>query len=207
MNLEFLFHFFWFLAPFLGILAFLAAAALLLTPRRRPDTLNDVAMFVREIDVLELAALLEPIVPQTLRKSLSDKDYRPVLNLQIRLVREYLSRVNHNRRIIHKWVAGEYAKIARKEIKNFTAREHLVVEAQYIAVKLRRHLLVAKFKLWMWEVLRMDLWPEQMLPRVPNLRVLYGVNMLANYRRLIEIMHMLSPANPGHMHEMRNMEF
>ena len=202
MNLEFLFHLFWFLAPFLGILALLAVAALVLTPRRPPDTLNDVAMFVRQMDVLELAALLDPIVPQTLRKSLSDKDYRSVLVLQIRLVREYLNRVNHNRCVLHKWVAGEYAKIARKDIKNLTAREHLVVEALYIAVKLRRHLLVAKFKLWIWGVLRMDRWPEQLLPRIPNLRVLYGVNMLANYRRLTEIIHILSQVNPGHTNEM-----
>jgi len=52
--------------------------------------------------------------------------------------------------------------------------------------------VAAQGKLWLWAVLRIDRWPEKLLPRIPNLRVLHGIELLANYRRLTEITRMLS---------------
>ena len=80
-----------FVLPFLGALALLALAARYTVYRRPPSTLDDVAHFVRQVDVLELAALLDPLVPLTLKGSLSDEAYRRELDTHIRLVREYLA--------------------------------------------------------------------------------------------------------------------
>jgi len=188
-------------APLLGVfvvLAGLLAATLRLTVYRRPpDTLDDASLFVRRMDVLELAALLDPIVPQTLRKSLSDQAYRRELDLQIRLVREYLARVEHNCRVIYKWAEGEFTSIASKDPKNYSAQECLLVELLSVASGLRKHLIVAHLKLWTWGVLRMDRWPSRLLPRIPSLQVVHGVNLLANYRRITEITRLLSENGYG----------
>jgi len=189
-----------FLLPFLGALALLALAARFTVYRRPPSTLDDVAVFVRQVDVLELAALLDPLVPLTLRESLSDKAYRRELDTHIRLVREYLERVNHNVRVIQNWVAGEYAQMAGKDPKNYNQQEQLVVEALRTATELRMYAVAAHVKLWIWGALRIDCWPAQLLPRIPNLRVLHGINLLAKYRRLTEITLMLS-RNHRHGHE------
>ena len=61
----------------------------------------------------------------------------------------------------------------------------------------RTYALAAEAKLWIWGALRMDRWPTRLLPRVPNLRVLYGVDLLVNYRRLSEITRTLSR---NHLH-------
>ena len=192
MNLASAAHVVLFLLPFLGALALLALAARFTVYRRPPCSLEDVAFFVRQVDVLELAALLDPLVPLKLRESLSDEAYRRELDIHIRLVREYLDRVNHNVRVIQNWVAGEYSRMAGKDPKEYSLDEQLVVEALQTATELRFYALAAQVKLWIWGALRIDRWPAQLLPRVPNLRILFGVNLLGNYRRLTEITRTLS---------------
>jgi hypothetical protein len=199
MNFSSALHALLFLLPFLGVLALLALAARYTVYRRPPSTLDDVALFVRRVDVLELAALLDPLVPLTLRESLSDEAYRRELDTHIRLVREYLDRVNHNVRVIQNWVSGEYAHMAGKDPKEYNLQEQLVVEALQMATELRLYAVGASVKLWIWGALRIDRWPAHLLPRIPNLRVLHGVELLANYRRLTEITRALSRSRgPGH---------
>jgi len=197
MNVSFLLHAAAFLLLFLLALTLLFAAAHFIFRRKFTDSLDHVAMFVRPLDVLDLAALLDPMVPRTLRKSLSDRGYRDALELHIRLVREHLQRVDHNVRIIQNWVIAEYAGIAGRSVETYTARDHLVVEAQEIAKKLRRCMLAASLKLWIWDVLCVDIWPLRFLPSIPNLRVIYGMNLLASYRRLADITRSLSLEHGG----------
>ena len=187
MNLASLLYAVPLLGVFVVVAALLALALKLTVYRRPPDKLADAAMFMRRMDVLELAALLDPMVPQMLQRSLSDEAYRRELDLQIRLVREYLDRVDHNCRVIYKWAEGEYVRIAAQKPEERAQQVHLLVEILSVAAKLRKHLLVAHLKLWVWSVLRMDRWPVRLLPRIPSLQVLNGVNLLANYRRLTEI--------------------
>ena len=196
MNIASVLHVWWLFLPFLGALALLALAARFTVYRRPPCSLDDVASFVRQVDVLELAALLDPLVSRTLRESLSEEAYRRELDTHIRLVREYISRVNHNVQVIQSWVAGEYSQLAKKEPKEYNQREQLVVEALQTATELRIYSLAAQAKLWVWALLRIDRWPQQLLPRVPNLRVLFGVNLLVSYRRLTEITLALSRKEP-----------
>jgi hypothetical protein len=186
--------------PFLAVLVLLALAARFTVYRRPPSSLQDVAVFLRRVDVLELAALLDPQVPRQLRESLSDAEYRRELDIHIRMVREYLSRVNHNVRVIQNWVAGEYSKMEKKSPEEYSRHDELVVEALQAATELRMYAMAAQVRLWIWGALRIDLFPEQFLPKVPTLRILFGVDLLTNYRRLAEIMRTLSE-NYRHGHE------
>ena len=68
----------------------------------------------------------------------------------------------------------------------------MVLEALQLAIDLRIYSLVARVKVWSWTVFRMYRWPALLLPRVTDLRVQYGVNVLAKYRRLTEIAAALS---------------
>lgn len=192
MNIASAWHASLFLFPFLAALALLALAARYTVYRRPPSTLDDVALFLRQVDMLELAALLDPLVPLTLRESLSDEAYRRELDTHIRLVREYLDRVNHNVRVIQNWVAGEYAHMGGKNPEEYSMHERLVVEALEKATELRIYAIAARIKLWLWGTLRIDRWPERLLPRIPNLRVLRGIELLGSYRRLTEITQILA---------------
>lgn len=189
-----------FLLLVLAALVFFVFAARFTIYRRRPCSLEDVAVLVRKVDVMELAALLDPLVPVKLRESLSPEDYRRELDTHIRLVRELVSRVNHNVHVIRNWVAGEYAQMSRKETKRPSLDEQLVVEALQTANSLCIYILVAEAKLRIWRALRMDRWPTQLLPSVPSLRVLYGIDLLVNYRRLTEITQVLS-RNHGRVYQ------
>jgi hypothetical protein len=192
MNLAAVAHALLFLLPFLGALAVLALAARFTVYRRPPCSLQDVAFFVRQVDVVELAALLDPQVPRKLRETLSDEAYRRELDVHIRVVSEYIIRVNHNVRVIQSWVAGEYSRMEGKDPKEYSSYDKLVVEALQTAMELRIYAVAAQVKLRVWGILRVDRWPTQILPSVPNLRTLSGVNLLVNYRRLTEITRTLS---------------
>jgi hypothetical protein len=187
MNTGSLLHYVPLLLPFVGALVLLAGAALAFFYPRPPDTLDHVAMFVRQLDALDLAALLDPSVSLALRKSLSGQAYRRELDVHIRLVREYFSRVNHNVHVLHDWILGEYAPMAGKDAGEYTARERLVVEALQTAKLLKRSMLAVNFTLWIWGVVRIDRWPVRFLPNISNLRVQYGVNVLVNYGRLANL--------------------
>ncbi len=194
-------HVWLFLLPFLGALALLILAARFTVYRRPPGSLEDLAFLVRRVDVVELAALLDPQVPLKLRESLSEEAYRRELDTHIRLVREYLSRVNHNVQVIQNWVAGEYPHMKGKYPEDYSRNERLVLEALETATELRIYAVAAQCKLWVWRVLRVDLWPAQHLPQVPNLGMLFGINLLVNYRRLTEITRTLS-RNNSHGHQL-----
>ena len=57
-----------------------------------------------------------------------------------------------------------------------------------VAIELRIYSLAADIKLWFWTTR----WPRRLLPRLADLRVQGGVNVLAKYRRLTEVAGILS---------------
>jgi len=181
-----------FLLPFLVALVFLAVVARTTVFRPRPHKIDHVILFVRKLDVSDFELLLDAGQEWTLRQSLSNETFRTTQEDRIRLIREYLRRVAHNVEAIHLWIAGEYELIKDKDRNSYSERDALVLEALQLAIDLRVYSLVACVKVWFWTVLRMYRWPALLLPRVTNLRVQRGVNVLAKYRRLTEIAAALS---------------
>jgi len=181
-----------FLLPFLCVLVFLAVVARTTFFRARPHRIDHVILFVRKLDVSDLELLLDAGEEWALRQSLTREAFRSAQEDRIRLVREYLHRVAHNVQVIQLWVAGEYELIKDKDRDAYTEKDSLVLEALQVAIDLRLYSLAACIKVWLWMVLRMYRWPSMLLPRVTDLRVQCGVNVLAKYRRLAELAGILS---------------
>ena len=181
-----------FLLPFVCALVFLAVIARTTVFRPRPHKIDHVILFVRKLDVSDFELLLDAGQEWTLRQSLSNETFRTTQEDRIRLIREYLRRVAHNVEAIHLWIAGEYELIKDKDRNSYSEKDALVLEALQLAIDLRIYSLVARVKVWSWTVFRMYRWPALLLPRVTDLRVQYGVNVLAKYRRLTEIAAALS---------------
>src|SRR5207253_3018896 len=140
----------------------------------------------------DLEVLLDTGKEWTLRQSLSLEAFRVAQEDRIRLVREYLRRVAYNVEVIQIWVGGEYELIKDKDRDGYTETDFLVIEALQVAIELRIYSLAADIKLWFWTTLRMYRWPKLLLPRLADLRVQGGVNVLATYRRLTEVAGILS---------------
>lgn len=181
-----------FLLPFVCALIFLAVIARTTVFRARPHKIDHVILFVRRLDVSDFEVLLDASQEWTLRQSLSNETFRTTQEDRIRLIREYLRRVAHNVEVIHLWVAGEYELIKDKDRDSYSEKDALVLEALQLAIDLRVYSLVACIKVWFWTVFRMYRWPPLLFPRVTDLRVQYGVNVLAKYRRLTQIAAALS---------------
>jgi hypothetical protein len=181
-----------FLLPFVCALVFLAVVARTIVFRARPHKIDHVILFLRKLDVSDFEALLDAGDEWTLQQSLSSESFRRSQEDRIRLVREYLHRVAHNVEAIQLWVAGEYELIKNKDRDSYTEKDSLVLEALQVAIDLRVYSLVARIKVWFWTVFRMCRWPGMLIPRVTDLRVQCGVNVLTKYRRLTEVTATLS---------------
>ena len=181
-----------FLLPFVCALLFLAVVARTTVFRPRPHKIDHVILFLRKLDVSDFEVLLDAGDEWTLQQSLSSESFRRSQEDRIRLVREYLYRIAHNVEAIQLWVAGEYELIKDKDRDSYTDKDSLVLEALQVAIDLRVYSLVACIKVWFWTVFRMYQWPDMLIPRVTELRVQCGVNVLAKYRRLTEVTATLS---------------
>jgi len=185
MSIEFL------LPVFLGI-AFLAVVILITVYRPHPHNIDHVILFARRLDPSDLEGLLDAGEEWNLRHSLTTWAFRTAQEDRIRLAREYLRRVAHNAELIQLWVMQEYELIEGKERAAYTERDLLVVEALQLAIDLRLYSLAACLRIWFWMALRMYRLPQMLLPRVTDLRVQCGVNVLVKYRRLTELAGTLS---------------
>jgi|ERR1700730_673109 len=190
-----------FLFPFFCALVLLALVARRIVYPVRHHDIDHVIFLIRKLEVSDLEVLLDVGAEWTLRRSLSPEAYRGAQEDRIRLIREYLRRVAHNVEMIQLWVAGEYELIKDKDRDTYTEKDSLVAEALQVALELRVYTLGARTKVWFWTVLRMDLWPRLLVPRLSDLRVQCGVNVLAKYRRLTEVAGILSLGYGNSYHE------
>jgi hypothetical protein len=166
-------------------IAFLGAVALATIYKPRAHDIDNVILLARKVDPTDLETLFDPGAEWSLRRSLTIGAFRTAQEDRIRLVREYLRRVVHNTNLIHLWVMREERMLAGKDPKEYTQRDSLIVEAFDLATEIRLYWFGAGFRLWLWMVLRVYRWPSKVIPRVSDLRVQCGVDVIEKYRRLI----------------------
>jgi hypothetical protein len=173
-------------------IVFLAVVALTTVYGPRGHDIDNVILLARKLDPSDLEMLLDAGAEWSLRRSLTTWAFRVTQEDRIRLVREYLQRVGHNAELIQLWVTQENQLLEGKPHEEYTERDLLVVEAVRLALELRLYSIAASLRIWFWMLLRMYRWPRLLLPRVTDLRVQCGVDVIEKYRRLTELAVALS---------------
>lgn len=181
-----------FVLPFVLVFGLLVLFASTLFYRPRYYDIDEVILLLRKLDASALQMLLDPGEEWSLQQLLGSQSFRIEQEARIRLLREYLRRVAHNVEVIQLWVAGEYEFIKDKDRATYTEKDCLVAEALQVALELRIYSLAARIKLWFWSVLPVYRLPQRLTPRLADLRMQCGVNVLAKYRRLTEVADTLS---------------
>jgi hypothetical protein len=158
----------------------------------RPHDIDYVILLARRLDLSDLEVLLDAATEWNLRRSLNAGAFRSTQEDRIRLVREYLRRVDHNAGLIQLWLMREKALFWNKKPEDYSARERLVVEAFDLAMEIRFHWLGANSRTLLWILFRAHRWPRIWIPRVSDLRIQNGIDILRRYRRLTELAITLS---------------
>jgi hypothetical protein len=179
------------LLPAVYGIVLLVVVALTTVYRARPHDIDHVILLARKLDPADLEMLLDAGAEWNLRRSLTPWAFRAAQEDRIRLVREYLQRVGHNAALIQLWVMPENQLLEGKAREKYTERDLLVVEAARLALELRLYSIAVSLRIWFWMLFRMYRWPR-LLPRVTDLRVQCGVNVIEKYRRLTELAVALS---------------
>lgn len=151
-----------------------------------------VILLARKLETSDLEMLLDAGAEWSLRRSLTTWSFRAAQEDRIRLVREYVWRVSHNTELIQLWVMGEKQRLEGKNRGEYAERDARIVEALQLAIELRLYSIAARLRIWSWMVLRVYCWPRMVIPRVTDLRVQCGVNVVDKYRRLTELAVALS---------------
>ncbi len=189
------------LLPILFGVAFLAVAAWTTVYGPRGHDVDNVILLARKFDPSDLEMLLDAGAEWGLRRSLTTQAFRTAQEDRIRLAREYLQRVGHNTEMIQLWVTQENRLLQGKPREEYSERDLLVVEAVRLALELRLYSLAASLRISLWMVLRVYRWPRLLLPRVTDLRVQCGVDVIEKYRRLTELAVALSARYGTNYHD------
>lgn len=163
-----------------------------LTLFRSRYELSDVILFVRKLEVEDLAKLLDPGEEWVSRNLYSEKEFRKLQRERMRLAIEYLRRVGHNAEVIQTWATSLYEKIKYKTDIDFTRQDFLVCELVDLSTELRICNAAALLKATFWLVFLSHLWPLKFIPRMTELRTTGEVDVVKKYRMLIEISTALS---------------
>jgi hypothetical protein len=148
--------------------------------------LPQVIHFVRNLNVVELAELLDPHEEWALRTLNSPDEFRKLQRERIRLAFEYLRRLGHNAEVIQSWAMDLRKGLHGKAPEDFTIQDRLVCELVELSTDLRIYNLVATVKVALWVVLRMHLWPMGHVPRISDLRTIGDLDVVKRYRSLVE---------------------
>lgn len=174
----------------LVVAAFFFLGVLRMTVYRSCYSLPEVILFVRKLDVAELAKLLDPNEEWALRNLYSKKEFRRIQRERMRLAIEYLRRVGHNAEVIQTWATALHEKIKHKT--DFNQQDILIYELVEQSTELRICNAVALAKVSFWLIFLSHLWPLRYVPRIPNLRRTGEVDVVGKYKTLIEISTSLS---------------
>jgi hypothetical protein len=180
------------LLPVVYGIVLLVVVALTTVYAARAHDIDHVILLARKLDTSDLEMLLDAGAEWSLRQCLTIRSFQAAQEDRMRLVREYLRRVSHNVELIQLWVTQERQLLEGKNREEYTERDSLVVEALQLAIELRLYSLAANLRIRFWMALRAYRWPRRLIPRVPDLRVQCGVNVIEKYRRLIELAVTLS---------------
>lgn len=193
------------LVPAVYGIVLLAVVALTTVYGSRSHDIDHVILLARKLDPSDLEMLLDAGAEWSLRRSLTSWAFRAAQEDRIRLVREYLQRVSHNAELIQLWVTHDNQLLEGKARAEYTERDLLVVEAAQLALELRLYSIAVSVRIWFWMMLLVYRWPRMLVPRVTDLRVQCGVNVIEKYRRLTELAVALS-AQYGKKYQVRLFE-
>ena len=175
------------LFPILLVAAFFVSVVRAVFYQPRYRCLEDVILFMRKLGAAELDALTDAGKEWGLRNLVSLHEFRTVQRERYRLAYEYLKRLAHNAAVIQAWGSEMYETIRFKSREAMTAQDLLVEEIVELSTELRLHSMVALVRITIWIVLQMHCWPLKWTPRLSDLRVIGGIDMVRKYQQLIQV--------------------
>ncbi|HLJ87539.1 MAG TPA: hypothetical protein VKZ53_12005 [Candidatus Angelobacter sp.] len=133
-------------------------------------TIDEVTVFLRRIDWDETREVFDLARERTLRGVLSDEHFRRTMRIRIHEVREFLSRMYHNVRVLHEWANTELGDILDKPVNECSERENQIRAIADRAAYFRVLTGLRLCKVTFWTLLRIERLPFVRIPSVAALR-------------------------------------
>jgi hypothetical protein len=155
--------------------------------QRRYRRIDDVVSFARRLSIEDFERITDPAEEWLLRRSMSTPEFKALQRQRMRLCAEYLSRVAHNGEIIQGWSYRDHT-ISRSTISNpGDEKTYLLWELSRNATEVRIFALITRLKVAVWLLLRADLLPMRMIPKLNTVRTTAGFNLLISYQGMTDL--------------------
>lgn len=174
-----------------GVAISMILAARVTIYRRRYTHISDVATFARRLVIDDFERITDPAEEWRLR-TLARSDFRELVRQRMRLCAEYLARVAHNAEVVQGWSNHEYFESLSRLRNPADEKTYLLWEIAKTATEIRLFALMMRVEVGFALVLRLDLLPLSLVPRIYKIRTVAGVDLLGTYKTMIDLVKQVS---------------
>ncbi len=175
-----------------GVLISMIIAARVTIYRRRYRHISDVATFARRLAIDDFERITDPAEEWVMRASLAGPEFRQFQRQRMCLCAEYLARVAHNAEVVQGWSNHEHSESMSRLRNPADKKTYLLWELAKTATEIRLYTLVMRLEVGLWLVLRLDLLPLPLVPRLDRIRTVAGRDLMVAYRTMVDLAKQVS---------------
>jgi hypothetical protein len=172
-----------------GIAALMVALTLLfrsMVLKSRYSSIEAAVLFMRRLNIFDFEQIVDPAAEWSLRR-ISGREFRRLQRQRMRLCAEYLARMAHNAEVTQGWSNRDHSEASSKQRSFADEKTHLLWQLAKTATEVRLFVLIARLEVGVWLLLRLDLLPLSLVPRLDKVRTIGGADLLVAYRNMIDL--------------------
>jgi len=178
----------------LDLLIVFGSVVLLLVPLARftiyksgHRRIDDVVLFARPLNTEDFERITDPADEWLLRRSLPGREFGRVQRQRMRLCVEYVSRASHNAEILQGWSYQDHAIAVSRSRNPADKKICLLWELSQTATEVRVFAFAVRLKIGLWLLLRLDLLPSRLIPKLCGVRTTAGLDLLVSYQKMTDL--------------------
>ena len=172
-----------------GIVALVVALTLLfrsMVLKSRYSGIEAAVLFMRRLDIFDFEQILDPAAEWSLRR-VREREFRRLQRQRMRLCAEYLARVAHNAEVVQGWSNRDHSEAYERQRNPADEKTYLLWQLAKTATEVRLFALITRLEVGVWLLLRLDLLPLSLVPRLDKVRTMGGADLLITYRNMIDL--------------------
>lgn len=149
--------------------------------------IEDAVLFGRQLPISDFEQIIDPAVEWSLKSSVSAREFSRLQRQRMRLCAEYLGRAVHNCEIVQGWSYSDHSLSLARRGNPADEKTHLLGELSKAATEARLFAAITRLKVGFWLLLRLDLLPSSLIPRLDTIRTMAGLDLLASYQNMVDL--------------------
>jgi len=149
--------------------------------------IEDAVLFARQLPITDFEQVTDPAVEWSLRTSVSAREFKRLQRQRMRLCAEYLGRAVHNCEVVQGWSYSDHSLSLARRRNPEDEKTYLLGELSKAATEVRLFAAITRLRVGVWLLLRVDLLPSSLIPRLDTIRTVAGIDLLPAYQNMVDL--------------------